>query len=69
MQAVSHTNDLISITLDKCCRLLNDDLVNLIRLNRNVFIDTQPCAISWQAIYHRMTDPVPQESETGVLAL
>ena len=30
MQAVFHTNDLIVITLNKCCRLLKDDLVNLI---------------------------------------
>ena len=62
-------NDLIVITLDKCCRLLNHDLVNLIRINRNAFIGTQPCATSWQTIYHSMTDPLPQESETGVLAL
>ena len=58
-----------SLSLDKCCRLLKDDLVNLIRINQNVFIGTQPCATSWQTIYHNMTDPVPQESETGVLAL
>ena len=40
MQAVFHTNDLIVITLDNCCRLLIDDLVNLIRLNRNVYLFT-----------------------------
>ena len=38
MQAVFHTNDLIVITMDKCRRLLTDDLVNLILINRNVFI-------------------------------
>ena len=69
MQGVFHTNGLIAITLDKVCKLLNDDLVNLIRINRNVFIGTQPRVTSWQTIYHIMTDPVPQESEIGVLAL
>ena len=69
MQAVFHTDDLIVISLDKGCRLLNDDHVNLIRINRNVFIGTQLCETFWQTIYHSMTDPVPQESETGVLAL
>ena len=69
MQAVFYTNDLIVITLDKCYMLLNNDLVNLIRISRNVFIGTQPCATSWQTIYHSMTDPVPQESDTEVLAL
>ena len=33
MQAVFHTNDLIAITLDKCYRMLNDDIVNLIRID------------------------------------
>ena len=69
MQAVFLTNDLIVITLGKFCRLLKDDNVNLIRINWNVFIGTHPRATSWQAIHHSMTDPVPQESETGVLAL
>ena len=31
MQAVFHTIDMTTITLDKYCRLLNDDLVNIYR--------------------------------------